>query len=136
MMIQEGSSSSSWPSGFDDQSPDCEVDVEGGGASRSCSFQIVTPSNLDSAWEGCVFVIEVGMTVPMCPDTDQTGWGLQIEVEPKGIGLDSLGLGDNQSISDIVIENKGVVAGGAGVLVLLAVIVSLLRRSRRNRYED
>ena len=136
MMVEEGSSSSSWPSGFDDQSPDCEVIVEGGGASENCQFQIMTPSNLGSTWEGCVFVIEVGSLVPACPDVDQTGWGLEIKVEPKGIGLDSLGLGDNQSISDIVVENKEIIAGGAGVLVLLAVMVGLLRRSRRNRYED
>mgnify|MGYP000848521832 FL=1 len=132
VMIEDGSSSSSWPSGFDDQSPDCEVSVEGGGASKNCQFQIMTPSNLDSVWEGCVFVIETTQTTPsICPN----GNSLQIEVEPKGVGLDTLGLGGNESLSEILQENKEIVAGG-GALLLVFVAVALLRRSRRDSYDD
>ncbi len=123
----------SWPSGFDDQSPDCEVNVEGGGASKNCQFQIMTPSNLGSVWEGCVFVIETTQTTPsVCPD----GNSLQIEVEPKGVGLDTLGLGGNESLSEVLQENKEVVAGAAGALLLAFVAVALLRRSRRGGYDD
>ncbi len=133
VMIEDGSSSSSWPSGFDDQSPNCEVSVQGGGASKNCQFQIMTPSNLDSVWEGCVFVIETTQTSPsVCP----VGNSLQIEVEPKGVGLDTLGLGGNESLSEILQENKEIVAAAAGALLLAFVAVALLRRSRRGSYDD
>tara|TARA_B100001250_G_C19607696_1_gene703515 strand:- start:540 stop:818 length:279 start_codon:yes stop_codon:yes gene_type:complete len=92
----------------------------------------MTPSNLGSVWEGCVFVIETTQTTPsVCPN----GNSLQIEVEPKGVGLDTLGLGGNESLSEILQENKEIVAGG-GALLLAFVAVALLRRSRRGGYDD
>lgn len=133
VMVEEGSSSSSWPSGFDDQSPSCDVSTDGGSATKSCSFQILTPSNLDRVWKGCVFVIESASANPSaCPDSGS----LLIEVEPKGLGLESLGLSGNESVSDFLQGNKEVVAGGAGALLVVFVALALLRRLRRGRYED
>ena len=50
--------SSAWPSGFEDQSAPCEFQVQAGGGGGNCQFQVSTPSNLASAWNGCVVLID------------------------------------------------------------------------------
>ena len=126
------SGDSSWPSGFVDQSAPCNILIRTGGSSANCQFQIVTPSNLESTWEGCIILLEEGESVPKsCPSTN----AIDVKVEPKSIGIGTLELTGNNSIFGDYEEEAPVIIGGVAVIIVLAVTVAVIRRRRRS-FED
>tara|TARA_Y100000287_G_scaffold145243_1_gene120057 strand:- start:364 stop:1365 length:1002 start_codon:yes stop_codon:yes gene_type:complete len=141
VMIEEGATPSMWPSGFEDQSAPCEFQVQATGGGGNCQFQIATPSNLANSWNGCVVLVD--------DDGDGDGFGssppssctsnypsLGVDIEPQGLSLGSIGLDSNSSVSDLLIDNKELVGGGVGGLVLLLSLVMVLRRRSRSYDED
>ena len=132
--------SSEWPSGFEDQSAPCEFQVQAGGGGGNCQFQVSTPSNLGSAWNGCVVLIDndgdgdgVGSVAPSSCSSDTPSLG--VNVDPQGLSLGSIGLDGNSSLTDIAMENKEVVGGALGGLILLVSLLVVVRR-RSRRYAD
>lgn len=126
MMIDD-SGSSSWPSGFDDQSPPCDVMIPDGGISANCQFQILTPSNLDSTWKGCVVVLEDGGSVPKsCPSSNS----VSVTVEPKSIGIGTIDLTGNDSVFGEYADEAPVIIGGVAVVLVLTIVAIVLRRRR------
>ena len=141
VMIEEGAMSSMWPSGFVDQSAPCKFQVAGAVEGGSCQFQIATPSNLANSWNGCVVLVD--------DDGDGDGFGssppssctssypsLGVDIEPQGLSLGSIGLDSNSSVTDLLIDNKELVGGGVGGLVLLLSLVMVLRRRSRAYDEE
>ena len=136
VMIEEGAMSSAWPSGFEDQSAPCEFQVQGRGDGANCQFQISTPSNLANAWNGCVVLIDndgdgdgMGSIAPSSCSSDYPSIG--VNVDPQGLSLGAIGLDGNSSITDLAMENKEIVGGTLGGLILLvSLIVAMRRRSR------
>jgi hypothetical protein len=125
------SGSTAWPSGFDDQSPQCDVLIPDGGTSANCQFQILTPSNLDSAWEGCIIVLEDGDSVPMsCPSSNV----VNIKVEPKSIGIGVIDLTGNDSIFGEYVDEAPIIIGGVVVVLVLTIVTVMIRR--RRSFED
>ena len=125
------SGSSAWPSGFDDQSPQCDVLIPDGGTSANCQFQIVTPSNLDSTWEGCVVVLEDGDSVPKsCPSSNV----VNVKVEPKSIGIGVIDLTGNDSIFGEYVDEAPIIIGGVVVVLVLTIVTVMIRR--RRSFED
>ena len=140
IMIEEGSMSSAWPSGFEDQSAPCEFQVQAGGGGGNCQFQVSTPSNLASAWNGCVVLIDndgdgdgVGSVAPSSCSSDTPSLG--VNVDPQGLSLGAIGLDGNSSLTALAMENKEVVGGALGGLILLVSLVVVLRRRSRG-YEE
>ena len=128
----DDSGSAAWPTGFDDQSPQCEVLIPDGGTSANCQFQIQTPSNLDSTWEGCVIVLEDGDSVPKsCPSSNV----VNVKVEPKSIGIGTIDLTGNNSVFGEYSDEAPIIIGGVVVVLVLAVAVVLVRR-RRTSFDD
>ena len=126
------SGSSSWPSGFDDQSPQCDVLIPDGGTSANCQFQILTPSNLDSTWEGCVVVLEDGASTPnSCPSSNV----VDVKIEPKSIGIGTIDLTGNDSVFGEYSDEAPIIIGGVVLVLVLAVAVVLVRR-RRGSFDD
>ncbi|MAU85081.1 MAG: hypothetical protein CMA21_00535 [Euryarchaeota archaeon] len=140
IMIEEGSISSAWPSGFEDQSALCEFQVQAGGGGGNCQFQVSTPSNLASAWNGCVVLIDndgdgdgSGSVAPSSCSSDTPSLG--VNVDPQGLSLGAIGLDGNSSLTDLAMENKEVVGGALGGLILLVSLVIVLRR-RSREYDE
>jgi hypothetical protein len=130
--LVDKSGSSTWPSGFDDQSPQCDVLIPDGGISANCQFQILTPSNLDSTWEGCVVVLENGASVPKsCPSSNV----IDVKIEPKSIGIGTIDLTGNNSIFGEYSDEAPIIIGGVVVVLVLAVVVVLVKR-RRTSFDD
>ena len=126
--LVDKSGSSAWPSGFDDQSPQCDVLIPDGGTSANCQFQILTPSNLDSTWEGCVVVLESGASVPKsCPSSNV----IDVKIEPKSIGIGTIDLTGNDSVFGEYSDEAPIIIGGVVLVLVLAVAVVLVRRRRR-----
>ena len=126
-MMVDDSGSSSWPSGFDDQSPSCDVLIPDGGTSANCQFQILTPSNLDSTWEGCVIVLEDGASVPKsCPSSNS----VSVTVEPKSIGIGTIDLTGNDSVFGEYADEAPVIIGGVAVVLVLTIVMLVVRRRR------
>ncbi len=139
ILIEEGPMTWAWPSGFEDQSAPCEFQVQAGGGGSNCQFQVSTPSNLANAWNGCVVLEgsdeeddEVGTEVLLPCSSDYPS--IEINIEPQGLSLSSIGLDANSSVTDLVIENKEVVGGSLGGLIILVCLIVVLRR--RSRYDD
>jgi len=127
------SGSSAWPSGFDDQSPQCDVLIPDGGTSANCQFQIVTPSNLDSTWEGCVVVLEDGDSVPKsCPSSNV----VNVKVEPKSIGIGVIDLTGNDSVFGEYADEAPIIVGGVAVVLVMAIIGVIVSRRRRDSFDD
>ncbi len=127
------SGSSAWPSGFDDQSPQCDVLIPDGGTSANCQFQILTPSNLDSAWEGCVVVLEDGASVPKsCPSSNV----VDVKIEPKSIGIGTIDLTGNDSIFGEYSDEAPIIIGGVAVVLVMAIIGIAVSRRRRRLFDD
>ena len=127
------SGSSAWPSGFDDQSPQCDVLIPDGGTSANCQFQIVTPSNLDSTWEGCVVVLEDGDSVPKsCPSSNV----VNVKVEPKSIGIGVIDLTGNDSVFGEYADDDRRLVGGVAVVLVMAIIGVIVLRRRRDSFDD
>ena len=125
--LVDKSGSSAWPSGFDDQSPQCDVLIPDGGTSANCQFQILTPSNLDSTWEGCVVVLEDGASVPKsCPSSNS----VNVKVEPKSIGIGAIDLTGNDSVFGEYADEAPVIIGGVAVVLVLAIVIFVIRRRR------
>ena len=125
--LVDKSGSSAWPSGFDDQSPQCDVLIPDGGTSANCQFQILTPSNLDSIWEGCVVVLEDGASVPKsCPSSNSGN----VKVEPKSIGIGTIDLTGNDSVFGEYADEAPVIIGGVVVVLVLAIVMFVVRRRR------
>jgi hypothetical protein len=137
VMIEEGAMSSAWPSGFEDQSAPCEFQVQGQGDGANCQFQISTPSNLANAWNGCVVLIDndgdgdgMGSVAPSSCSSDYPS--LSVNVDPQGLSLGAIGLDGNSSLTDLAMENKEIVGGALGGLILLVSLVVVLRRRSRD----
>ena len=127
------SGSSAWPSGLDDQSPQCDVLIPDGGTSANCQFQIVTPSNLDSTWEGCVVVLEDGDSVPKsCPSSNV----VNVKVEPKSIGIGVIDLTGNDSVFGEYADEAPIIVGGVAVVLVMAIIGVIVSRRRRDSFDD
>ena len=123
------SGDSSWPSGFSDQSAPCNIQVQSGGSSTNCQFQILTPSNLGETWDGCIVVLEEGGSVPKsCPTTNS----IDVKVEPKSIGIGTIDLIGNGSIFGDYSEEAPVIVGGVAVVLVLTIVVFVIRRRRRS----
>ena len=119
---------SSWPSGFVDQSATCEIQIQAGGSSNNCQFQITTPSNLAETWEGCIVVLEQDWDTPdSCPS-----YRIDIKVEPKTIGIGALELTGNNSIFGEYEEEFPIIIGGVAVVLVLTILVVVIRRRRRS----
>ena len=131
--LVDKSGSSAWPSGFDDQSPQCDVLIPDGGTSANCQFQILTPSNLDSTWEGCVVVLEDGDSVPKsCPSSNV----VNIKVEPKSIGIGVIDLTGNDSIFGEYADEAPIIIGGVAVVLVLVIVGVIVSRRRRDSFDD
>ena len=127
------SGSSAWPSGFDDQSPQCDVLIPDGGTSANCQFQILTPSNLDSTWEGCVVVLEDGTSIPKsCPSSNV----VDVKIEPKSIGIGTIDLTGNDSVFGEYSDEAPIIIGGIAVVLVLAIIGIAMSRRRRRLLDD
>ena len=127
------SGSSAWPSGFDDQSPQCDVLIPDGGTSENCQFQILTPSNLDSTWEGCVIVLEDGDSVPKSCSSSNV---VNVKVEPKSIGIGVIDLTGNDSIFGEYTDEAPIIIGGVAVVLVMAIIGVIVSRRRRDSFDD
>ena len=127
------SGSSAWPSGFDDQSPQCDVRIPDGGTSENCQFQILTPSNLDSTWEGCVIVLEDGDSVPKSCSSSNV---VNVKVEPKSIGIGVIDLTGNDSIFGEYTDEAPIIIGGVAVVLVMAIIGVIVSRRRRDSFDD
>ena len=131
--LVDKSGSSAWPSGFDDQSPQCDVLIPDGGTSANCQFQILTPSNLDSTWEGCVVVLENGASVPKsCPSSNV----IDVKIEPKSIGIGIIDLTGNDSVFGEYSDEAPIIIGGVAVVLVLAIIGIVMSRRRRRLLDD
>ena len=131
--LVDKSGSSAWPSGFDDQSPQCDVLIPDGGTSANCQFQILTPSNLDSTWEGCVVVLENGASVPKsCPSSNV----IDVKIEPKSIGIGTIDLTGNDSVFGEYSDEAPIIIGGVAVVLVLAIIGIAMTRRRRRLLDD
>ncbi|PDH26608.1 MAG: hypothetical protein CND01_03675 [Marine Group II euryarchaeote MED-G34] len=131
--LVDKSGSSAWPSGFDDQSPQCDVLIPDGGTSANCQFQILTPSNLDSTWEGCVVVLENGASVPKsCPSSNV----IDVKIEPKSIGIGTIDLTGNDSVFGEYSDEVPIIIGGVAVVLVLAIIGIAMTRRRRRLLDD
>ena len=131
--LVDKSGSSAWPSGFDDQSPQCDVLIPDGGTSANCQFQILTPSNLDSTWEGCVVVLENGASVPKsCPSSNV----IDVKIEPKSIGIGTIDLTGNDSVFGEYSDEAPIIIGGVAVVLVLAIIGIVMSRRRRRLLDD
>ena len=129
----DDSGSAAWPTGFDDQSPQCEVLIPDGGTSENCQFQILTPSNLEYTWEGCVIVLEDGGSVPKsCPSSNV----VNIKVEAKTLGIGSIELTGNESIFGEYSDEAPIIIGGVATVLVLAIIGMLVARRRRRSLDD
>ncbi len=127
------SGSSAWPSGFDDQSPQCDVLIPDGGTSANCQFQIVTPSNLATTWEGCIIVLEDGGSVPKsCPSSNV----VNVKVEPKSIGIGVIDLTGNDSIFGEYADEAPIIIGGVAVVLVMVIIGVIMSRRRRDSFDD
>ena len=141
VMIDEVAMSSIWPSGS--RTHECALSVpspsdEGRG---NCQFQIATPSNLANSWSGCVVLIDddgdgdgSGSSPPSSCNTNYPSLG--IDIEPQGLSLVSIGLDSNSSVSELLMDNKELVGGGVGGLVLLLSLILVLRRRSRSYDEE
>jgi len=127
------SGSSVWPSGFDDQSPQCDVLIPDGGTSENCQFQILTPSNLDSTWEGCVIVLEDGASVPKSCSSSNV---VNVKVEPKSIGIGVIDLTGNDSIFGEYADEAPIIIGGVAVVLVMVIIGVIVSRRRRDSFDD
>ncbi len=136
VLIEEGSVSSAWPSGFDDQSASCEFQVAVGGGGSNCQFQVSTPSNLANTWNGCVVLLDndgdgdgVGSVAPSSCSSDVPSLG--VNIDPQGLSLGSIGLDGNSSLTELVMDNKEIVGGAiVGMVLLVSLLVAFRRRSR------
>lgn len=140
ILIEEGSMSSAWPSGFEDQSAPCEFQVEAGGGGSNCQFQVSTPSNLANTWNGCVILLDndgdgdgIGSAAPSSCTSDVPSLG--VNIDPQGLSLGSIGLDGNSSVTDLVMDNKEIVGGAVGGMVLLVSLLVALRRRSRDDYD-
>ena len=136
VMIEEDAGSSAWPSGFEDQSAPCEFQIQAPGGGANCQFQISTPSNLANAWDGCIIIVDndgdgdgIGSVAPLSCSSDYPSIG--VNVNPQGLSLGAIGFDGNSSLTDLAMENKEIVGGALGGLILLvSMMVVLSRRSR------
>ena len=123
---------SSWPSGFVDQSAPCNIAIQSSDSSKNCQFQIATPSNLGTTWEGCIIVLEDDVSEPeSCPSTN----AIDVKVEPKSIGIGTIDLTGNDSIFGDYSDEAPIIIGGVVVVLVLTVAVVLVRR-RRASFDD
>ena len=129
-LIKENMGSSSWPSGFENKDGNCDVDIEVGETGENCNFRIGTPDNLNSDWEGCIVIIEVGDIRPnSCPNSNK----VDIKINKKAAGL-GIELGGNESIVEqlgLTEEQLPVIGGSVGIVLLI--IVGLMYYQRKGR---
>jgi hypothetical protein len=117
-LIKKNMGSSSWPSGFENIDGNCDVDIDVGDTGENCNFRIGTPDNLDSDWEGCIVIIEVGDIRPnSCPNSNK----VDVKVKKKSTSL-GIELGGNESIIEqlgITEEQLPVIGGIIGIVVVI-----------------
>ena len=131
------------PSGFESQGEDCVAFSPPGGKTTSCVFQISTPSNLENKWEGCLFLFQsyeevsngVGTILEVQENECRDWYMIQVVVEPTGLSLQTLGLGENTTVADLIVDNKEIVGGGIGALILLVSLIVIVKR-RPGPYDD
>ena len=130
IMISD-SGDNSWPSGFVDQSAPCNVQIQSGGSSTNCQFQILTPSNLGETWDGCIRVVWEEDWLDYVPNSCQYE-RIDVKIEPKTIGIGIIDLTGNDSIFGDYSEEAPVIIGGVVVVIVLAIAVVVIRRRRRS----
>ncbi len=125
------SGANSWPSGFVDQSAPCNLQIQTGGSSTNCQFQILTPSNLGETWDGCIKIVweeDWGDNIPNSCQNER----IDVKIEPKSIGIGIIDLTGNDSIFGDYSEEAPVIIGGVFVVIVLAIVVVVIRRRRRS----
>ena len=129
-LIKNSMGSASWPNGFENINGDCDVDVGVGETGGNCNFRVGTPDNLDSDWEGCIVIIEVGEVRPnSCPNSNK----VDIKIKKKSAGL-GLELGGNESLIEqlgITEEQLPVIGGAVGIILVIFVGFIYYRRKGR-----
>ena len=117
-LIKKNMGSSSWPNGFENIDGNCDVNVEVGNTGENCNFRIGTPDSLDSDWDGCIVIIEVGDIRPnSCPNSDK----VEIKVKKKSTSL-GIELGGNESIIEqlgLTEEQLPVIGGIIGIIFVV-----------------
>tara|TARA_B100000900_G_scaffold363288_1_gene337166 strand:+ start:10589 stop:11503 length:915 start_codon:yes stop_codon:yes gene_type:complete len=117
-LIKNSMGSSSWPNGFENINGNCNIDVGVGETGGNCNFRIGTPDNLDSDWEGCIVIIEVGEVRPnSCPISNK----VDVKIKKKSTGL-GLELGGNESLVEqlgLTEEQLPVIGGSIGIILLI-----------------
>jgi|TARA_B100001996_G_scaffold191017_1_gene146118 hypothetical protein len=117
-LIKKSMGSSSWPNGFENINGNCDVDVGIGDTGGNCNFRVGTPDNLDSDWEGCIVIIEVGEVRPnSCPNSNK----VDIKIKKKAAGL-GIELGGNESLIEqlgITEEQLPVIGGTIGIILVI-----------------
>ncbi|MAD73185.1 MAG: hypothetical protein CL973_05295 [Euryarchaeota archaeon] len=126
-LIKKNMGSSSWPSGFENIDGNCDVDIEVGDTGENCNFRIGTPDNLNSDWEGCIVIIEVGEIRPnSCPNSNKVD--IKINKKTAGLGIE---FGGNESIVEqlgLTEEQLPVIGGSVGIVLLIIVGLMYYRR--------
>ena len=112
----------------------------GGGGTGSVP-EIATPSNLANSWSGCVVLIDddgdgdgFGSSPPSSCNTNYPSLGVNIEPQGLSLGLDWFRL--KQLCERTPMDNKELVGGGVGGLVLLLSLILVLRRRSRSYDEE
>lgn len=132
-LIKENMGSSSWPSGFENIGGNCDVDVKVGETGENCNFRVGTPSNLDSDWNGCMVIIEVGEIRPnSCPNSNK----VDVKIKKKSTSL-GIELGGNDSIIEQLglTEEQIPVIGGILGIFLVTIVGFIYYRRKGREYE-
>lgn len=129
-LFEHGGNSPSWPAGFIDKSPPCDLTINNGDGVASCQFTLETPSDISSEWKGCMIILDDTVrTTDSCNQNTK----LQLTVKPKSTGL-GIELGGNNSIIDqlgLTKEQLPIIGGGIGLVVFI--IIGLVVSRRKNR---
>ena len=126
-LFEHGGSSPSWPAGFIDKSPPCDLIINNGDGVASCQFTLETPDEISSEWKGCMIILD---NTVRTTDSCNQNTKLQLTVKPKSTGL-GIELGGNNSIIEqlgLTKEQLPIIGGGLGlvVFIIIGLVVSQL----------
>ena len=128
-IMVSNSGDNSWPSGFVDQSSPCTIQIQSEGSSTNCQFQILTPSNLEETWDGCIRVMWEEDWLEYVPNSCEYE-RIDVKVEPKSIGIGTFDLSGNDSVFGEYDEEAPIIVGVAVILLVLTIAIVMIRRRR------